>query len=137
MKAEIAIEVVSSRKINNRGIQRANRIAIRNLIKRVNAQRYIVDGTIKLGRIAGKRVKTMVDADATIPEVILAGIVAKVERDAIMTALHKQFPHYNWRRNAGYGTKQHLEAIQIYSMTYYHRSIFVTTALRNHQKKTS
>jgi len=134
MKAEIAIEVVSSRKINNRGIQRANRMAMRSLIKRVEADRFIVDGNIKLGRIAGKRVKTLVDADATVPEVILAGIVAKVERDKIMRALHKQFPLYNWKRNAGYGTKQHLEALKIHSTTIYHRSIFVTTALRYHTK---
>lgn len=134
VKAEIFTEVISSRKINNHGIQRANREAIRSLIKRVEAHRYIVDGKLKLGRIAGKthKVRSVVDADATIPEVILAGIVAKVERDKIMSALHKQFPHYGWRANAGYGTRKHIEAIQIYNMTYYHRSIFVTTALRNH-----
>ena len=130
MKAEIAIEVVSSRKINNRGIQRANRMAIRELIKRIEADRFIVDGNIKLGRIAGKRVKTLVDADNSVPEVILAGIVAKVERDKIMRALHKQFPLYNWKRNAGYGTRQHLEAIKTHSTSIYHRGIFVTTALK-------
>lgn len=136
VKAEIVIEVVSSRKINNRGIQRANREAIRALVKRVEADRYIVDGKLKLGRIAGKtlKVRSIIDADATIPEVILAGIVAKVERDLIMAALHKQFPFFHWRRNAGYGTKQHLKALQIHSTTIYHRSIFVTTALRNHTK---
>jgi ribonuclease HII len=139
LKAEISLEVISSRKINNRGIQRANREAIRSLIKRVEANWYIVDGKLKLGRIAGKtsRVRSIVDADATIPEVILAGIVAKVERDKIMSALHKQFPHYGWHANAGYGTRKHIEAIQIHSMTYYHRSIFVTTALRNHTKLSS
>lgn len=136
VKAEIVIEVISSRKINNHGIGKANRLIVRNLIKRVEADKYIVDGKLKLGRIKGKthKMRSVVDADATIPEVILAGIVAKVERDKIMHALHKQFPLYNWRRNAGYGTRQHLEVLQTHSITIYHRSIFVTTALRNHTK---
>jgi len=133
VKAEIVTEVISTRKINNRGIQRANRQAMRALIKRVEADCYIVDGKLKLGRIAGKthKVRSIVDADATIPEVILAGIVAKVERDRIMAALHKQFPFFHWRSNAGYGTRQHLEALQTHSATIYHRSIFVTTALKH------
>lgn len=133
LKAGIALETISTRKINNRGIARANREAIRQLIKRVAADQYIVDGRIKLGRIAGKnnKIKTIVDADATIPEAILAGIVAKVERDRIMRALHRQFPQYHWNRNAGYGTKKHLKAIETCNLTYYHRSVFVTTALRN------
>ena len=132
LDAEMHVEIISTRRINNRGIQRANREAIRGIIKRVDADRYIVDGRIRLGRIRGKTktVQTMVDADATIPEVILAGIVAKVERDAIMNELDRTYPHYHWRFNAGYGTRQHCEAIVQYGTVHYHRSIFVTTALR-------
>lgn len=134
--AEIHIDVISARKINNRGIQRANREAIRNLITSVEADCYIVDGRIKLGRIKGKthKVQTKVDADATVPEVILAGIVAKVKRDSLMRELHDQFPLYHWKSNAGYGTQKHIEAIKIHGTTRYHRSIFVTTALRTKQK---
>ncbi len=132
LKTEIAVEVISTRSINNHGIGWANREIMRRLIKKVKADKYIVDGKLKLGRIAGKagRVKSIVDADATIAEVICAGIVAKVERDKLMRQLHKQFPKYHWKNNAGYGTKEHLTAIATYSLTYYHRSIFVTTALR-------
>ncbi|MBI3385991.1 ribonuclease HII [Candidatus Gottesmanbacteria bacterium] len=134
LKARIDVEVISARQINNRGIGWANRQSMRNLIKRSNAEKFIVDGRLKLGRIRGKtdKIKTMVDADATVPETILAGIVAKVYRDKIMRALHKQFPEYRWKSNAGYGTARHLEAIRTYNITYYHRNIFVTTALRNH-----
>lgn len=130
---EMHTEVISTRKINNRGIQRANREAIRNLIKRVEADRYIVDGKIRLGRIKGKthKVQTKVDADAIIPEVILAGILAKVERDTLMRELHDQFPLYHWKSNAGYGTKTHVSAILAYGSTRHHRPIFVTTAIRS------
>lgn len=135
-KAQFEAEVISTRTINNHGIGWANRQIIRRLIKRIEADKYIIDGRLKLGRIQGKtsRVQSIVDADAAIPEVILAGIVAKVERDKIMKALHRQFPRYHWKSNAGYGTKKHLEALQTYSFTYYHRRIFVTTALRHYNK---
>lgn len=130
---EMYVEVISTRQINNRGIQRANREAIRRLIKRVDADKYIVDGRIRLGRIKGKtkKIQTMIDADATIPEVILAGIVAKVERDAIMQELDQKYSQYHWRLNAGYGTRAHIKAILTHGIVRYHRSVFVTTALRS------
>jgi ribonuclease HII len=131
--ALVNTEIISTRKINNRGIARANRESIRSLIKRNEASIYIVDGKLKLGRIAGKthNIKCIVDADATILPAILAGIVAKVERDKLMQQLHQKFPKYKWINNVGYGTRKHLEAIQKYGTTHHHRSIFVTSALRN------
>ena len=133
LEAEIHIEIISTRCINNRGIQRANREAIRSLIKRVDADRYIIDGKTRLGRIKGKteKIQTIVDADATIPEVILAGIVAKVKRDRIMRELHDQSPMYHWKSNAGYGTKLHIQAITSHGTTRFHRNVFVTTALHH------
>lgn len=130
--AQIAIEIISARKINNRGIARANRESIRKLIKQIEADEYIIDGNIKLGRINGKthKIKTIVDADAKILPTILAGIVAKVERDKLMHKLHKDYPTYGWRKNAGYGTKKHVKVIRTLGLTRFHRGIFVTTALR-------
>lgn len=132
LNATICVEVISTRSINNHGIGWANKEVIRRLIQKIDADEYIVDGNLRLGRIMGKtdHIKSVVDADATIPQVICAGIIAKVERDKLMRNLHKQFPKYKWKLNAGYGTKKHLEAIKLYDMTYYHRRIFVTTALR-------
>lgn len=132
LRAEMLIEIISARSINNHGIAWANREIFRRLIKKMDADRYIVDGKIKIGRIAEKKnVRSIVNADATIPEVVVAGIVAKVERDQLMRGLHRQFPKYGWRHNAGYGTKKHIEALELYAMTRYHRGIYVTTAMRN------
>ncbi|MCL4397922.1 ribonuclease HII [Patescibacteria group bacterium] len=130
--AIILVETISARSINNHGIGWANKEIFRRLIKKVETDKYIVDGKLKIGRVAGKtdRIQSIVDADATIPEVILAGIVAKVERDKIMRQLHKEFRRYHWKINKGYGTKKHLAAIQKYGPCRYHRDIFVTTALK-------
>lgn len=129
----IMLEEISTLSINHHGIGWANREIIKRLIRRIEADKYIVDGNLKLGRIRNKtnRIKSIINADATIPAVIMAGIVAKVHRDKLMRKLHRLFPRYNWNKNAGYGTKKHILAIKKHGMTRFHRSVFVTTALRN------
>lgn len=129
--AEMAVEVISTRSINNHGMAWANNEIIKRLIKKVEADEYIVDGNLKI-RVRGKTntIHSIINADATIPAVILAGIVAKVERDKLMRKLHRQFPRYKWHHNVGYGTKEHKEAIVQHNWTYYHRTVYVTTALR-------
>ncbi len=129
--AEIYVEVISTRSINNHGIGWANREIFRRLINKITADKYIIDGSLKI-KVRGKSdcIRSVINADATIPEVVLAGIVAKVVRDDLMQTLHYKFPKYNWHRNKGYGTREHQAALIKYNMTYFHRSIFVTTGLR-------
>lgn len=119
--------------INRYGIGWANKEIFRRLIRKIQANRFVIDGNLHISvRNSAKYIQSIVDADATIPEVILAGICAKVIRDAMMDRYHKQFPPYHWDTNAGYGTKAHIEAIRRYGVTPLHRTVFVTTAL--HQK---
>jgi len=54
-----------------------------------------------------------------------ASIVAKVYRDDLMIKLSSDYPQYNWPRNKGYGTKQHILAIKNYGITKYHRTSFL------------
>lgn len=53
-----------------------------------------------------------------------ASILAKVHRDRIMTQLNKLYPVYNWKKNMGYGTKEHLQALNKYGITPFHRKSF-------------
>ncbi len=50
-----------------------------------------------------------------------ASILAKVTRDRIMCELAQIYPQYGWEQNAGYGTKQHIQALEQYGITPYHR----------------
>ncbi len=138
-KAVIFTEFISVRRINNHGIGWANKEIFRQLIKKIEADQYIIDGRLKIGRIKDKsaKIRSVVNADATLPPVIFAGIVAKVERDKLMKTLHRQFRRYGWKINKGYGTKKHLLALQKYGMVYLHRSIFVTTALQKIYRTTT
>ncbi len=137
--ATIKVEVISHRQINSRGIGWANREIFRRLIRQVEADEYIADGNLKLGRLNGKtdHVKSVVDADATIPAAIAAGIVAKVERDKLMARLHQEFPKYGWKTNTGHGTSRHIQALLNFGPTKYHRSVFVTTALKKISAQTA
>ena len=121
----VEVEIISARQINNRGMGWANKQVFKNLIKRTLADKYIVDGNLKI-----RKAVIMVKADTKVPEVMAASIVAKVTRDKLMKELHKKHPNYGWRTNMGYGTSYHIRAIKEFGVVHYHRRVFVTTALK-------
>jgi len=125
------IAKVSARMINKHGIGRANREIFRVLIRRIDADVFIVDGNLRLGTVrpVSKIIRSFPNADATILPVMLAGIIAKVFRDKLMTRLHQQYPRYDWNRNAGYGTRTHIERLRTYGKSPQHRNVYVSTAL--------
>ena len=53
-----------------------------------------------------------------------ASIVAKVTRDRYMKKLDQMYPHYGFKSNMGYGTKEHLEAIEEFGIINEHRKSF-------------
>ena len=53
-----------------------------------------------------------------------ASIIAKVTRDRMLVELDKKYPEYGFAKNAGYGTKQHIEAIEKYGIIPEHRKTF-------------
>lgn len=61
-----------------------------------------------------------------------ASIVSKVYRDRIMEKLSKNrvYKKYNWSKNKGYGTKDHIEALRKYGKTRLHRDLFVDSILK-------
>ena len=66
----------------------------------------------------------VVRGDAACLSIAAASIVAKVTRDRIMADLAGSFPDYGWQRNAGYGTREHAEALERYGPTSHHRRSF-------------
>jgi ribonuclease HII len=67
------------------------------------------------------RIQTRIKADLTCLSVAAASVLAKVERDAIMTRLAGDFPAFGWDANMGYGTAAHRGAIANKGPTDYHR----------------
>lgn len=66
----------------------------------------------------------LIKGDAKSNSIAAASIVAKVFRDKLMDDYDKIYPQYGFPRNAGYGTKEHVEALKKYGPTLIHRKTF-------------
>ena len=66
----------------------------------------------------------IVEGDGLYASIAAASILAKTYRDDYMTRLHEEHPHYNWKKNKGYGTKEHRSAIEVHGLCRYHRRSF-------------
>ncbi|MBD9223330.1 ribonuclease HII [bacterium] len=73
----------------------------------------------------------IIKGDSKSASIAAASVLAKVTRDRYMEKLHEEFPMYNWAKNAGYLTKEHLDAIDKHGLCKYHRPSF----LRKHFEK--
>ena len=62
--------------------------------------------------------------DAKFLSIAAASVLAKTYRDDYMNQIHEEFPMYNWKKNKGYPTKEHRDAIAKYGPTKYHRMSF-------------
>lgn len=67
---------------------------------------------------------SLIKGDANYLSIAAASILAKTYRDDFMDKIHEEFPIYNWKKNKGYPTKEHREAIRKHGITKYHRITF-------------
>ena len=83
----------------------------------------LIDGNrfIKYKRVPHQ---CFVKGDGRFASIAAASILAKTWRDEYMFTLHESFPQYNWKKNKGYGTKEHRNAIEQFGLTEHHRRSF-------------
>lgn len=67
---------------------------------------------------------SIIKGDENSITIAASSVIAKVERDRYMEKLSERFPQYGFSRNMGYGTKEHIEAIQKYGIISEHRKSF-------------
>lgn len=68
--------------------------------------------------------KSIIKGDSKYLSIAAASVLAKTYRDEYMDKIHEEFPMYNWKKNKGYPTIEHREAIKKYGATKYHRMSF-------------
>ncbi|CEG26811.1 ribonuclease HII [Bacillus sp. B-jedd] len=66
----------------------------------------------------------IIKGDAKSVSIAAASILAKNARDRYMVDLAAKYPYYGFEKNMGYGTREHLEAIEKYGATPIHRTSF-------------
>ena len=83
----------------------------------------IVDGN-RFKPINNIPFSTIIKGDSKYMSIAAASVLAKTYRDDYMNIIHEEFPMYNWKKNKGYPTIEHREAIRKYGVTKYHRMSF-------------
>ena len=91
----------------------------------------IIDGNMTpQGRCDGWHwpARAIVGGDGQEPAISAASILAKEHRDRVMREAAARYPHYGWERNMGYGTKEHMAALQEHGPCDLHRRSFAPVA---------
>ena len=124
------IAAVSASEIDRRNILQATLQAMQQAVEQWSPERdcfVLVDGN-QLPSWSYPSL-SVIKGDAHCPCIAAASICAKVVRDRLMRHYAQKYPAYGWAQNAGYGTKQHLEAIALLGKTPLHRHSFRLRAL--------
>ncbi len=116
----------TAEQIDDMGISKCLATGLESIMEHLQSEDFLFDGNSTFGV---KGLRTMVKADAEIPEVSAASILAKVTRDREMVEFAKQFPQYGFEGHKGYGTKVHIEAIKEHGYCEIHRRSFRLKAL--------
>ena len=115
----------SVKEIDKMNILQASLLAMKRAIKKLKKKpsQILIDGN-KVPNIKNYRLKAIIKGDQKIPSISAASIIAKVTRDEFLKTLSKKNKGYNWEKNCGYGTIQHIRAIKQLGVTKHHRKTF-------------
>lgn len=120
-----AVAMVDNDEIDQINILRASfkamHLALDKLRKRPSL--LLIDGN-RFAAYKKLKHECIIQGDGIYASIAAASILAKTHRDSYMRQLHKEFPHYNWKRNKGYGTEEHRTAIEKHGLCKYHRRSF-------------
>jgi ribonuclease HII len=123
-----SVAQASVEEIDRLNILQATLLAMQRAVKglRLKPAKVLVDGN----RLPALDVlaEAVVSGDALVPAISAASILAKVTRDRLLMELHAQFPDYGFDRHKGYGTAQHLQALQTLGPLDAHRRSFAPVA---------
>lgn len=110
--------------IDKINILNASILAMHKSILQLDEVEFIsVDGN-KFKNINDIPFQTIIKGDGKFLNIAAASVLAKTYRDAYMEKIHLEFPMYNWKKNKGYPTVEHREAIKKHGITKYHRKSF-------------
>ncbi len=120
----IGIGVASEKEIDEINIYQASRLAMKRAVLNLTQtpDALLIDGPMRLDvEIAQKGIT---HGDVKSACISAASIIAKVFRDNLMRDIHKKYPQYGFLKNKGYGTKEHMAALNKFGSAPIHRLSF-------------
>lgn len=120
-----AVAHVFQEEIDDINILNASILAMHKSIEQLHPQPefIIVDGN-RFKPFKDIPFETIIKGDSKYLSIAAASVLAKTYRDLYMNTIHEEFPMYNWKKNKGYPTKEHRQAIREFGVTKYHRKSF-------------
>ena len=120
-----SVGIVSAKQIDKINILNASLLAMHKAINKLDKKPdlLIIDGN-RFHSYKNINHICIVKGDMKYLSIAAASIIAKTYRDDIMKKLDIIEPHYNWRKNKGYPTKEHRNAIKTIGVSEYHRKSF-------------
>tara|TARA_B100000941_G_scaffold134935_1_gene95732 strand:- start:107 stop:739 length:633 start_codon:yes stop_codon:yes gene_type:complete len=122
---EFHLGFASVSEIDEFNILEATKISMKRVLDKFNNSNssIIIDGNFLLNY---KNIyeKSIIGGDKISLSIATASIIAKVHRDRLMSFYDRKFKVYGWKKNSGYGTKQHINAIHKNGITVQHRKTF-------------
>lgn len=117
----VSVNVVSISNIDELNIYRATQQGMAEVLLHLDKQPDVA--LIDAMPVEAGDIKTvsLVHGDALSASIAAASIIAKVTRDRIMEKLDTLYPAYKFANNKGYGSKEHMQAIDMEGVTEWHR----------------
>lgn len=111
--------------IDRLNILQATLLAMRRALAGLDPapQRALIDGN-RIPQGLACAAAAVIGGDRSVPAIGAASILAKTTRDAWLLALAADYPEYGFERHKGYGTREHLEALERFGPTPAHRTSF-------------
>ncbi len=121
----IGLGWVEAAKIDEIGLTAAVKLAMEKALEQIKIayDEVIIDGNINF-LVENPKTQAVIKADATVPAVSAASIIAKVARDKYMAELPAEYTGYDFDKHVGYGTALHLEKLKLYGVSDLHRHSF-------------
>ena len=131
------IGIIDEKKIDEVNIYEATKLAMKEAIekckKTCKIEHVLIDA---MPLELDVPTTSIIKGDLKSITISAASVIAKVTRDRMLDELHEKFPMYDFKKNKGYPTKKHLEAIEEYGIIDEHRRSYgpVKNYLENHKK---
>ena len=116
------IGIIDEKTIDKVNIYEATKLAMYEAINNLNKKPdHILIDAMKLDI---EHSTSIIKGDSKSISIAAASVIAKVTRDKMMYELDKKYPHYNFKKNKGYPTKEHIEAIKKHGIINEHRKSY-------------